>query len=174
MHSIALGRGSRWIGRLVSPFLLLVLACGGDHPAADAKATPAAGAGAPAGATFAPSLGVDLTAMTKTPSGLYYRDLVAGDGKVVAADQFVAAKYTGWLTNGTQFDATGPNGSPYVFKIGTGQVIKGWDEGLLGMRVGGIRLLVVPPELGYGAAGSGDVIPPNAILVFRVEMVSAD
>ena len=174
MQPLALGRAGRWLGRLASPCLLLVLACGGDHSAADAKAAPAAGSGAPAGATFAPSLEVDLSTMTKTPSGLYYRDLVGGDGKVVAPGQFVAAKYTGWLTNGTQFDATGPNGSPYVFKIGGGQVIKGWDEGLLGMKVGGIRQLVVPPELGYGAAGSSGVIPPNAILVFRVEVVSAD
>jgi len=166
----------RWrgIGLLTTASLLSVLACGKDRPVSEDRSTPAASSATLTNASFAPSLEIDLATMTRTPAGLYYRDLIEGDGKLVAKDQFVAAKYTGWLTNGVQFDATGPGGSPFVFKIGAGQVIAGWDQGLIGMRVGGIRQLVVPPDLGYGAAGSGGVIPPHAVLVFQVEVVSAD
>ena len=173
MQALAAGRRG-WLPLLAGLLSLAgLVGCGGDRAPQGDHAGPAAAESA-AGAGFAASLDVDLTQMTKLPSGLYYRDLVAGEGTVVAPGQFVAAKYTGWLTNGTQFDATGPNGTPYVFKIGAGQVIKGWDEGLLGMKVGGVRQLVVPAELGYGAQGSAPDIPPNAVLVFRVEVVSAD
>ena len=121
---------------------------------------------------FAPALGVDLSAMTKTSSGLYYRDLVVGAGGLVTVGQQVGAHYTGWLPNGTQFDHNGQGDVPYSFQVGVGRVIKGWDEGVPGMRVGGVRQLVIPPSLGYGSQGIGP-IPPNAILVFRVEVVSA-
>ena len=123
-------------------------------------------------ARFAADLKVDLSAMTKTASGLYYRDLEPGTGTTVAAGQAVAMRYAGWLPDGKQFDAAGPNDSPYVFHPGAGEVIGGWDEGVIGMKVGGKRQLVIPSALGYGAGGSGP-IPPNAILVFIVEAVSA-
>ena len=120
---------------------------------------------------FAADLKVDLSAMTKTASGLYYRDLEPGSGATVAAGQAVAMRYVGTLPDGKQFDAAGPNDAPFVFHPGAGEVINGWDEGVIGMKVGGKRQLVIPAALGYGARGSGP-IPPNAILVFTVEVVS--
>jgi len=130
-----------------------------------------AGTGAIESATFAPALNVNLSASTKLPSGLYYRELAPGTGPEVKAGQQVAASYTGWLTNGTQFDSNA-GGAPFSFRVGAHQVIEGWDEGVVGMKVGGKRQLIIPPALGYGPAGSGP-IPPNAILVFTVEVVSA-
>lgn len=173
MQLLALRRGRVSRARVALACLLLAAACGGGQDGAD-KAETAPAAADPARATFAPSLGVDLAQMTKLPSGVLYRDLIAGEGKVLAAGEFVAVKYTGWLVDGTEFDATGPDGSPFVFKLGSGQVIKGWDEGLVGMKVGGIRQLVIPSDLGYGPAGAAPKIPPNAVLVFRVEVLSAD
>jgi peptidylprolyl isomerase len=123
-------------------------------------------------ATFAPSLAVDLRASTKTPSGLYYRDLVVGTGAEVQPGSTVAVRYAGALPNGREFDAN-RSGDPFVFHPGRQEVIPGWDEGVVGMRVGGKRQLIVPAELGYGASGSGP-IPPNAILVFTVEVVSVE
>ncbi len=120
---------------------------------------------------FAADLKVDLSAATKTASGLYYRDLEPGNGAAVAAGRTVAMRYVGALPDGKQFDAAGPNDAPFVFHPGAGEVINGWDEGVIGMKVGGKRQLVIPPALGYGARGSGP-IPPNAILVFTVEVVS--
>ncbi len=120
---------------------------------------------------FASDLKVDLSAMIKTASGLYYRDLELGTGATAAAGQAVAMRYVGTLPDGKQFDAAGPSDAPYVFHPGAGEVIGGWDEGIVGMKVGGKRQLVIPPALGYGARGSGP-IPPNAILVFTVEVVS--
>ena len=117
-------------------------------------------------ATFAAKLNVDLKASTRTGSGLYYRDLLVGDGPVAAAGQQVSVTYAGWLPDGKQFDA-----GPYAFRLGAGSVIRGWDEGLVGMRVGGSRQLIIPPDLGYGAMGSPPVIPANAILVFNVNLV---
>jgi len=151
----------------------LSLAACGDKPAVPAGSPAGSSTGSPIDSSaFAASLGVDLKAMTKTASGLYYRDLTVGDGPVVAAGQTVAVHYAGSLPNGTQFDANGPGDPPFTFRPGQGEVIPGWDEGVVGMRVGGRRQLVIPPALGYGAAGAGP-IPPNAILVFTVEVVSA-
>lgn len=116
---------------------------------------------------FADSLRVDLAAMTRTPSGLYYRDVVEGTGAVVAKGQEVAMRYTGWLPDGTKFDSN-VGGDPFVFRLGAGMVIQGWDEGVEGMKVGGRRQLVIPPSLGYGEQGVGP-IPGNAVLVFDVE-----
>ena len=121
--------------------------------------------------TFAASLGVDLKAMTKTASGLYWRDLTVGTGATVAGGSRVAVHYTGWLSHGTQFDENVAPAQPYSFTVGAGQTILGFDEGVRGMKVGGVRQLIIPPWLGYGPQGSGP-IPPNAILVFRVEVVS--
>lgn len=123
--------------------------------------------------TFAPSLGVDLSNSTKTATGLYYRDVVVGTGAVVANGQLLAMHYTGFLTNGSVFDANTAGDVPLTFTLGAGAVIAGWDQGIVGMKVGGKRQLIIPPDLGYGASGSGP-IPGNAILVFSVDVVSAN
>ena len=119
---------------------------------------------------FAPKLGVDLSAMTKTASGLQYRDLVAGKGAEAKPRQEVTVHYTGWLPDGTKFDSSKDRNEPFVFRLGAGMVIGGWDEGVAGMKVGGTRKLVIPPALGYGSRGV-DVIPPNSVLVFDVELL---
>ncbi len=106
-----------------------------------------------------------------TPSGLVYEDLAVGDGAEAATNQDVTVHYTGWLTDGTKFDSSKDRDQPFVFKLGKGQVIKGWDEGVAGMKVGGKRKLTIPPQLGYGARGAGGVIPPNATLTFEVELL---
>jgi FKBP-type peptidyl-prolyl cis-trans isomerase len=121
--------------------------------------------------TFAASLGVDLTASTKLPSGVYYRDLVVGTGIVVASGQQLSVRYTGWFPNGTQFDSNA-NTNPYSFVLGTRAVIDGWDNGLPGMKVGGKRQLIIPPSQAYGAAGRSG-IPGNSILVFTVDVLGA-
>jgi FKBP-type peptidyl-prolyl cis-trans isomerase FkpA len=106
-----------------------------------------------------------------TASGLIIDDLVAGEGAIAKAGQNVTVHYTGWLTDGTKFDSSKDRGDPFVFPLGGGRVIKGWDEGVQGMKVGGKRKLTIPPAIGYGARGAGGVIPPNATLVFEVELL---
>jgi FKBP-type peptidyl-prolyl cis-trans isomerase FkpA len=108
---------------------------------------------------------------TTTPSGLIIEEVVVGSGAVAAAGQKVKVHYTGWLTNGTKFDSSKDRNDPFVFPLGEGRVIKGWDEGVQGMKVGGKRKLTIPPALGYGARGAGGVIPPNARLLFEVELL---
>ena len=108
--------------------------------------------------------------MTTTPSGLQYRDEAVGDGPEAKAGQNVSVHYTGTLQDGSKFDSSRDRGQPLNFTLGVGQVIKGWDEGVQGMRVGGRRQLVIPPELGYGARGIGP-IPPNSTLHFDVELM---
>jgi peptidylprolyl isomerase len=110
-------------------------------------------------------------AMQTTPSGLQYEDLVVGNGATPQAGQTAQVHYTGWLDNGTKFDSSVDRGQPFEFRLGQGQVIKGWDEGVATMKVGGKRRLVIPPELGYGSRGAGGVIPPNARLTFEVELL---
>lgn len=110
--------------------------------------------------------------MVTTESGLQYEDLVEGTGAMPQAGQSVAVHYTGTLEDGTKFDSSLDRGKPFSFRIGVGQVIKGWDEGVMSMRVGGKRRLVIPADLGYGARGAGGVIPPNATLIFEVELIS--
>ncbi|MFO1124979.1 MAG: FKBP-type peptidyl-prolyl cis-trans isomerase [Methylocystis sp.] len=113
--------------------------------------------------------------MTKSLTGLQYKDTKVGTGAVAKLGQTAAVHYTGWLYNngekGKKFDSSRDRGQPFEFPLGQGQVIKGWDEGVEGMKVGGKRTLVIPPELGYGARGAGGVIPPNAWLIFDVELV---
>jgi FKBP-type peptidyl-prolyl cis-trans isomerase len=110
-------------------------------------------------------------AATTTPSGLTIEDLTPGTGAEATAGKKVQVHYTGWLTNGTKFDSSKDRGDPFEFPLGGGRVIKGWDEGVQGMKVGGKRKLTIPPGLGYGARGAGGVIPPNATLVFEVELL---
>ncbi|PCI40717.1 MAG: peptidylprolyl isomerase [Elusimicrobia bacterium] len=108
---------------------------------------------------------------TTTHSGLKFIDEVDGEGASPTSGQTVSVHYTGTLTDGTKFDSSVDRGQPFEFKIGIGQVIKGWDEGVLSMKIGGKRKLIIPPELGYGANGAGGVIPPNATLHFDVELL---
>ena len=110
----------------------------------------------------------------KTESGLQYVDLVTGKGATPAPGKKVTVHYVGTLTNGTTFDSSRTRGEPISFTIGAGQVIKGWDEGVMSMQVGGKRKLTIPPELGYGARGAGGVIPPNATLIFDVELLNVE
>ncbi len=107
-----------------------------------------------------------------TPSGLKYTDLVVGTGAQPKAGQTVMVHYTGWLTNGQKFDSSKDRNQPFSFTLGKQQVIAGWDEGLSTMKVGGKRRLTIPPDLGYGARGAGNVIPPNATLIFEVELIN--
>jgi FKBP-type peptidyl-prolyl cis-trans isomerase len=121
---------------------------------------------------FAPALNVDLAAMTETPSGLYYQDLEVGAGDEAVSGMTVSVHYEGWLVDGTKFDSSRDRGTPFDFLLGAGSVISGWDEGVAGMRIGGIRKLVIPPHLAYGSGGAGGgVIPGNATLVFDVELL---
>ena len=113
--------------------------------------------------------------MNTHPSGLQYEDTVIGEGDEAVSGKDVVVHYTGWLFNdgvqGEKFDSSKDRRDPFMFALGAGVVIKGWDEGVAGMRVGGARTLVIPPEMGYGARGAGGVIPPNATLKFEVELL---
>jgi FKBP-type peptidyl-prolyl cis-trans isomerase FkpA len=145
---------------LVCALPLFAAACGSDGPTSIEDTE------------FAPNLGVDLSAMTRTSTGLYYRDAIVGTGALAQSNSRVSMHYRGWLADGTLF-ANGAAPQPPLgpFVLGTGYVIKGWDQGIPGMRVGGIRQLVIPPSLAYGAEGRGS-IPPNSVLVFEVSLVS--
>jgi FKBP-type peptidyl-prolyl cis-trans isomerase len=105
------------------------------------------------------------------PSGLKYLDIETGSGETARSGQRAKVHYTGWLTDGQKFDSSVDRRQPFEFTIGAGQVIQGWDEGVTGMKVGGKRKLVIPPAMGYGARGAGGVIPPNAELIFEVELL---
>lgn len=112
-----------------------------------------------------------------TPSGLQYVDTLVGEGAIAKAGNHVSVHYTGWLHNpdgskGTKFDSSKDRNQAFDFPLGAGHVIKGWDEGVQGMKVGGARTLIIPSELGYGARGAGGVIPPNATLIFDVELLA--
>jgi FKBP-type peptidyl-prolyl cis-trans isomerase FkpA len=109
-----------------------------------------------------------------TASGLIIEDLVVGDGAEAAAGQHVTVHYTGWLTDGRKFDSSKDRNDPFQFALGARHVIAGWDEGVQGMKIGGTRKLTIPSDLGYGARGAGGVIPPNATLVFEVELLGLD
>jgi len=117
-------------------------------------------------------------AVTQTPTPdqpevteLKVEDIKVGEGKEAKSGDTVTVNYTGWLTDGTKFDSSLDSGQPFQFTVGAGQVIPGWDQGVAGMKVGGKRKLTIPPDLGYGAQGAGGVIPPNAVLVFEIELL---
>lgn len=114
--------------------------------------------------------------MQTTASGLQFEDITEGTGTQASKGQSVTVHYTGWLynngTQGTKFDSSKDRNDPFVFNLGAGMVIKGWDEGVAGMKVGGTRTLIIPAQLGYGARGAGGVIPPNATLKFDVELLA--
>lgn len=145
---------------LAVPLVLALALCGGDD-----------GTGPLTNDDFAPGLGIDLDAMTRTGSGLYYQDLAAGTGEEAVTGTNVTVHYVGWLSSGSQFDSSRDRGAPFQFALGTGSVIAGFDEGVSGMRVGGLRKLVIPPKLGYGSAGAPPSIPGQATLVFEVELL---
>ena len=109
--------------------------------------------------------------ITTTPSGLQFRDLIVGTGEAASAGKIAVVHYTGWLLGGDKFDSSVDRGTPFEFPLGAGRVIKGWDEGVATMRVGGKRELIIPADLGYGAQGAGAAIPPNAALKFEVELL---
>ena len=141
--------------------LVWLLGCGEED---------APGAGDPTQVTYAPALGVDLAAMQRLDSGLYYQDKPEGTGAVAVSGRPVTVHYTGWLPNGSQFDSS-RNRAPFSFTPGRGDVIAGWEQGVPGMKVGGVRRLVLPSSLGYGSRSVG-AIPPQSVLVFDVELVS--
>ncbi|MBW7933574.1 MAG: FKBP-type peptidyl-prolyl cis-trans isomerase [Gemmatimonadaceae bacterium] len=160
--------------RAVRPVLLaaavLLAGCNGSNSEPTAVDTNVYTAD-PATSSYASSLNVNLSTMTKTPSGLYYKDLVTGTGATAAAGFTVRVTYSGRLVNGDLFDTTdGKVPGYFEFLLNAGKVIKGWDEGVQGMKVGGKRQLVIPPSLAYGETGSGSV-PGNAILVFEVPLL---
>lgn len=122
------------------------------------------------------ALDTGTTGIVTTASGLQYRDVVIGKGALAATGQSVQVHYTGWLQNpdgsaGKKFDSSKDRGEPFGFPLGGGRVIRGWDEGVAGMRVGGMRRLTIPATLGYGSRGAADVIPPNSTLIFDVELL---
>lgn len=170
-------------GPIPTVLLLAALsACGGeDLPRVDEDteiydAEPPVEDAGPASAAiateYAPELDVDLQAMVETPTGLRYEDVTIGSGETASPGQTVSVHYTGWLPDGTPFDSSRERGEPFEFVLGEGRVIAGWDEGVAGMQVGGTRRLVIPPDLAYGEAGAPGAIPPNATLVFDVELVA--
>jgi peptidylprolyl isomerase len=138
--------------------------------AAPAPATPAP-AEAAKPAEPAPTKTAPAAKTITTASGLKYQDLLEGKGPSPKPGSHVMVHYTGWLTNGTKFDSSLDRNQPFTFTLGRGEVIKGWDEGVATMRVGGKRKLTIPPGLGYGSRGAGGVIPPNATLIFEVELL---
>jgi FKBP-type peptidyl-prolyl cis-trans isomerase len=127
---------------------------------------------------FMSSSAAAVESFVTTPSGLKYQDSAAGTGAAASAGKTVSVHYTGWLyegeTKGRKFDSSVDRGAPFEFHLGAGEVIKGWDEGVAGMKIGGKRTLVIPATLGYGARGAGSVIPPNATLMFDVELLGVN
>lgn len=150
---------------------VVLLACGSDSKKSSSTPTPAALVNADQSDGNAPGLPVLEGEIQKTASGLRYIDEKSGDGPTPSAGQTVSVQYTGWLTNGRQFDTSSSRGAPYTFVLGQGNVIKGWDEAIAAMKLHGKRRLIIPPALAYGGQSVGSVIPANATLIFDVELV---
>jgi FKBP-type peptidyl-prolyl cis-trans isomerase FkpA len=151
-------------GSVVGALLALLAACGGKPPAAG-----------PSSDSAVPAVAAPMVAT------LEVGDLKVGSGAPIATGQKAVVQYTGWLyetsapdKKGKEFDSSRNSGRPFSFNVGAGQVIKGWDQGVLGMKVGGLRRLTIPPDLAYGDVGAGGVIPPGAALVFDVELVAVE
>lgn len=164
-------------GGALAASLLLLVACGGAGDAGTPGDTAAAsGAATESGTAAAPDsacrvlTSVAADSMTATGSGLRYLQVEEGEGRAAASGDTAAVHYTGCLTDGTKFDASRDRGRPIRFPLGVGKVIEGWDEGVAGMKPGGVRILRIPPQLAYGSRGGGP-IPPNATLLFRVELM---
>jgi FKBP-type peptidyl-prolyl cis-trans isomerase len=153
--------------------LLVALAAACGREGGEGAARPAANPD-PAQNTYAPALGVSLPAFAKTQEGVYYQDVKPGTGTAAVAGRPVTVHYTGWLPDGSKFDSSRDHGEPLAFTLGGGQVIRGWEVGIQGMRVGGTRKLVIPAELAYGATPPGPEIPANSVLVFEVELLKVE
>ena len=168
------------IGILIAAVVTIAAACNrGDEPATSAAphAAPSAAPAAQApraAASDNPAMAKGTGTIVTTASGLQYEEIKQGTGASPNPGQTAVVHYTGWLTDGKKFDSSRDRGQPFKFAVGRGQVIKGWDEGVATMQVGGVRKLTIPPQLGYGAAGAGGVIPPNATLVFEVELLGVE
>ncbi len=173
-------RSTRHVLTLVALAAAVAVAgCAHRPDSAPAAAAPAAPAPSPAATPTPAPAPAAAAAPTENKvhhlaSGLVYEDIVVGSGTMADPGLTATVHYTGWLTDGTKFDSSLDRGQPFKFQIGAGQVIRGWDEGVKGMRVGGKRRLTIPPDLGYGAQGAGGVIPPNATLVFEVQLLGVE
>ncbi len=161
----------------VTAFLAAAFVLFSFHSASAQTNAPAPAPVAPAAPTGMANQEIDQETgkpVITTPSGLKYVDLVVGTGPVVQTGDHLEVNYEGKLIDGKKFDSSYDRGEPFALVLGVSDVIKGWTEGLAGMKVGGQRKLIIPPYLGYGMEGSGDVIPPDATLLFKVEVVSID
>ncbi len=147
---------------------------GCSKPAEPAAETPAATAPAEQPAAEQPAAAPATGPVTKDVTKLVIKDTKVGTGAEAKSGQSVTVNYTGYLTDGTKFDSSLDSGQPFTFNLGGGEVIKGWDEGVAGMKVGGTRNLTIPPAMGYGDQGAGGVIPPGATLFFEVELLSVN
>ena len=152
---------------VLSAAFLVAAGCGGD------KSNTAGTSGAPASQGSSRAAGPMKVngSPTTTASGLQYWDIVVGTGAPAVVGKGVQVHYSGFLTTGQKFDSSRDRGEPFVFQLGAGEVIRGWDEGVAGMKVGGQRQLRIPPGLAYGSSGAGGTIPPNATLIFDVELL---
>jgi peptidylprolyl isomerase len=162
------------LGLMVACAALVLFAQFNNPPAAIADTQPtqvAMNTNKPAAKPTTTNKKKPMSETVTTASGLKYKEVTLGTGATPATGQTVEVHYTGTLENGTKFDSSRDRGQTFKFQIGVGQVIKGWDEGVGSMKVGGRRNLIIPPDLGYGARGAGGVIPPNATLLFDVELI---
>jgi len=160
---VGMGKKSTTAGEIINTQLEVVTTANSANPDVNDKQDLAMDSSSESGS--------NLDQAVTTPSGLKYIEIVEGEGAMPETGQTVVVHYTGTLEDGSKFDSSRDRNRPFSFKIGIGQVIKGWDEGVGSMKVGGRRKLIIPPDLGYGARGAGGVIPPNATLNFDVELL---